>query len=230
MRKLLFIALAALLPAQCANAQDAVKCRWGAREISDTWRYSHQDTATVKQVWVEDGLLCVKTRACTYDRTKMSTPMIYTSGTYRWKTYIPEFGPGDKTSVGSWIYCDDHHEVDFEVGWGTTEKRLEAGCGDGEVLACMTNQDFPFTSSYVPISIGWHEFEIRLDVVDGRYLVHWVIDGSERKSQLVGFGPETSFRIFVSVENLNFIGDHIASKDNVGKYEWVTFDGQISLK
>lgn len=201
---------------------------WSAEEIFKTWNYSHQDTSTVYLAYMQEDTLCIKTRANTFDRIKMSNEVIYTTGTYKWKTYIPVFNPGDMTSVGSWIYCDDHHEVDFEVGYGTPEAREEAGCKEGEVVACMTNQDFPFTSSYVPILPGWHEFSIRLDVIDGCYDIHWLIDGVERKNQKVGFGPEVAFRIFVSVENLKFIGSHIATKDNVGRYEWVSFTGETT--
>ena len=209
----------------CGEHNDIYDRTWSAREIFETWNYSHQDTSTVYLAYMQEDTLCIKTRANTYDRIKFSNEVIYTSGTYTWKTFIPEFNPGDRTSVGSWIYCDDHHEADFEVGYGTDEARREAGCSENEVVACMTNQDYPFTSSYTPILPGWHIFSIRLDTVDGDYEIHWSIDGVEKKVQRVGFGPETAFRIFVSVENLDFIGTHIASADNVGRYEWVNFTG-----
>lgn len=202
-----------------------VSSRWSGKDIFETWEYEHQDTSTVCSVWLDDDILSVRTRGGTFDRTKMHTPAVYTSGTYVWKTYIPEMTPGDMTSVGSWIYCDDHHEIDFEVGWGSSEVRKETGCPDDMLLACMTNQDFPYSSSYVPIAAGWHEFSIELKVVDGCYDVRWLIDGTETKRLQTGFGTETAFRIYVSVENLKFIGDHVAASDNVGRYEWVRFKG-----
>jgi len=198
---------------------------WGAQEIYDTWTYTHQDTSTVYPVSMKGGVLCITTRANTYDRAKMSTEKIFTDGLYSWKTYIPQVAPGDQTSIGSWIYCDDHHEIDFEVGWGKDEIRQEAKCKADELVACMTCQDFPFTSTYVPITTGWHEFAIRLDLNKGKYVVYWLIDGKEIKTQHLEFGPEIAFKIYVSVENLKFIGSHIASQDNTGKYEWVKFKG-----
>ena len=57
------------------------------------------------------------------------------------------------------------------------------------------------------------------------------IDGVEQKSIQTQFGPdEAVFRIFVSVENLMFIGTHIASQDNTGAYEWVKFKGHTIEK
>lgn len=209
---------------------NSYKRQWSGREIFDTWTFEHQDTSTVRSIWMEEDTLCIATRGNTMDRTKLHTDNLFTTGEYTWKTYIPEFAPGDKTSVGSWIYCDDHHEIDFEVGWGKPEDRLKYNCKDGEVLAFMTNQDYPFTSTAVPVTPGWHIFSINLQEVKGNYDVTWSIDGSEKKKITVGFGPETAFRIYVSVENLHFIGTDMPLQDNVGRYEWVKFKGRITDK
>lgn len=213
----------AIFASSCNNTAEDNTITWTAQDIFDTWTYFHQDTSSVYSAWMQEDTLCLETRANTWDRTKMHSEDRFGAGTYTWMTYIPAFAEGDQTSVGSWIYCDDHHEVDFEVGWGKDESRAEAGCKDGQMVACMTNQDFPFTSSYVAIDPGWHEFEIRLDDNEGKYEIHWSIDGVERKTQAVEFGPETEFQVQISVENLKFIGTHIASQDNVGRYQWVKF-------
>lgn len=199
---------------------------WSAKDIFEGWVYHHQDTSTVYSAWLDKDTLCLATRANTYDRTKMHTRESFGAGVYRWMTYIPALPEGDQTSVGSWIYCDDHHEIDFEVGWGKDAARAEAGCKPGQMVACMTNQDFPFTSSYVAIDPGWHEFEINLEVKDGKYVEHWSIDGVEKKKQAVGFGPETRFHVEVSVENLKFIGTHMATAYNVGRYQWVSYSSK----
>lgn len=210
----------------CCKSEGLTSHEWTGEEIATTWTYVHQDTSTVKAFHAEDGILYITTRANTMDRPKLFAPQIYIDGEYSWMTYVPEVAPGDRTSVGSWIYCDDHHEIDFECGWGNEEARASAGAGEGDLVACMTNQDFPTTSTYAKIRPGWHEFGITLDLVDGNYLVHWIIDGVEQKSIQTQFGPdEAVFRIFVSVENLNFIGTHIASQNNTGAYKWVKFKG-----
>ena len=205
--------------------------RFTASDIID-WTYEHQDTSTVNPCSLEGNVVCIKTRANTYDRAKLHTDKLYQDGTYTWKTYIPEVGEGDMTSVGSWIYCDDQHEVDFEVGYGTAEMRQKAHCSDGQLVACMTNQAFPYKSGYVPIDPGWHEFTIDMDLYDASgkgamfYEITWSIDGVEKQTLQTQYGTSSAtFRIYVSVENLKFIGSHIASQDNVGKFEWITFKG-----
>lgn len=218
--------LAVTVIAACSKYDGLVRQEWTGADIAATWTYMHQDTSTVTAFHAEDGILYITTRANTMDRPKLHTPQIYIDGEYSWKTYVPQVAPGDRTSIGSWIYCDDHHEIDFECGWGNDEARQAVGAGEGDLVACMTSQDFPFTSTYAKIQPGWHKFGIKLELVNGKYNIHWIIDGKEQKQQQTTFGPdEAVFRIFVSVENLNFIGTHIASQDNTGAYEWVKFKG-----
>lgn len=150
----------------------------------------------------------------------------FADGVYRWRTYVPAITIGEQVSVGSWIYHDDHHELDFEVGPGKSAIRQETGAAADELLACMTNQDFPFKSGYTPIKPGWHDFEIRLDVAaDGKYLAIWSIDGSEKQRLKLEFGPEIGFTIQCSIENLEFIGDHISASDYTALYDRVSFTG-----
>ena len=237
MKKTLFVFLCFLAVFSCKKPLDVEKPdtkvteHFAADDIIK-WTYEHQDTSTINPCWLEDDVVCIKTRAKTYDRAKLHTEQLYQDGTYTWRTFIPEVGKGDMTSIGSWIYCDDHHEVDFEVGYGTEEIRQKAHCFDYELVACMTNQDYPYKSGYVPIAPGWHEFSIKLDLYDASgqgamfYEIHWLIDGVERQSLKTEYGVSAAtFRIYVSVENLKFIGSHIASQDNVGKFDWITFEG-----
>lgn len=202
-------------------------------EVEMDWRYYHQDTASVTQWRVADGQLQLTTRANTYDRTKMYTAeRRFADGVYRWRTYIPQLEPGEQVSIGSWIYHDDHHELDFEVGSGKLEMRKEMGIDDPNiVLACMTNQDHPFISRYVPIPVGWHDFELRLETRpedNNNYTAIWVIDGKECQRQELQFGPEIGFTIQCSVENLRFLGDIPATADHTGLYDSVSFTGHLS--
>lgn len=193
----------------------------------DGWEYYHQDTATVDQWQIIDGKLALTTRANTYDRTKMHTKANdYAAGEFTWRTYVPAIGLGEQVSVGSWIYHDDHHELDFEVGSGKAATREEVGAAPDELLACMTNQDFPFKSGYTPIKPGWHDFSIRLDVrPDGKYTATWSIDGEVKQTLDLGFGPEYGFASCCSVENLKFIGDKISESDYTALYDRATFKG-----
>ncbi len=197
---------------------------------ADGWVYFHQDTATIDQWAIVDGKLALTTRANTYDRTKMHTAdNDYAAGTYKWRTYVPAIAPGEQVSVGSWIYCDDHHELDFEVGYGTAASRAQCGAGADDLVACMTNQDFPFKSGYTPVKAGWHDYELKLDVgSDGKYTAIWSIDGSEKQRLKLGFGPEYGFALQCSVENLKFLGDKIPASDYTGLFDRVSFDGTKS--
>ena len=99
-------------------AQPPKKKVWNFNDL-EGWVYAHQDDNPDHQCVLEKGKLRIFTRAGSWDRKKVRTAdKIYTTGRYTWKTYIPEMGKGDQASVGSWIYCDDHHEIDFEVGYG----------------------------------------------------------------------------------------------------------------
>ncbi len=201
--------------------------RWDFDTIKG-WVYEHQDTASVSQCSLAGGNLIIYTRAFTVDRQKMHTyDTHYTAGKYFWRTFISEIAEGERSSIGSWIYCDDHHELDFEVGYGTAEVRQKYGIKKGEMVACMTSQDFPFISEYTGITPGWHDFSIELIDNDGKYLAKWSIDGEVKQTVQLQFGREIAFRICCSVENLNFIGDKMAENSNYGMWDYVTFDGFI---
>lgn len=242
-RKSFLIASALILALACnkvggdQSGYETVSVKFTADDMM-RWAYEQQGPEIPgNPCWVEDGVLCIRTHAGTFERPKRRTrEKTYTSGVYTWKTFIPEVGPGDQTSFGSWIYCDDRHEIDFEVGWGTNDMRNKTKAEAGELVACMTNQDFPGTTSYAPVTAGeWHIFQIRLDLrtvkLDGKkktcYYCSWIIDGNTVKEKQLEFGPEIGFHIFVSVENLKFIGTRPAAQDNIGKFEWVSFDGKV---
>lgn len=239
----LFAAIA--VAAACSASQPstaertAVNHRWdfnSSDEVENDWAYYHQDTASITQWRVADGMLQVTTRANTLDRSKVFTAeRRYADGIYRWRTFIPDLQPGEQVSIGSWIYHDDHHELDFEVGSGKLEMRQQFGLDPNDsttVLACMTNQDHPFISNYVPIKTGWHDFELRLELrpEDGNdlYTAVWCIDGKEYQRTDLKFGPEIGFTIQCSVENLRFLGDFPATADHTGLYDHVSFAGHLS--
>lgn len=219
------LAICGLLVPMALLAQRETKCRWDFEDL-DGWVYEHQDTASRSMCYVEDGMLRIDTRAHTYDRQKMHTRgRIYQSGTYRWRTYVSPIAAWEQVSIGSWIYHDDHHEMDFEVGYGTVRARRECGAREDELVVYMTNQDHPRFTKCIPIKPGWHEFCIRLDLVEGKYRAQWIIDGDVKQDRQLEFGEEIPFYIFCSVENLKFLGERMAEHDNFGLFDWVTFEG-----
>ena len=203
--------------------------RWDFND-ADGWAYAHQDTATVKQWSVENGSLYLKTRAYTRDRSKMFTLKDdFQSGTYTWRIFVSNIAPYEQASIAGFIYQDDEHELDFEIGYGSKTVRDEYEAKPDQMMACMTCQGHPFSSSYVPISPGWHTFSITLEETEGKYVAYWVIDDVRHQKLPLDFGPEEAkFRIMCSMENLLFIGDKIPEHDNVARFDYVTFEGRTA--
>lgn len=136
----------------------------------DSWRHESQDDSPSPQYSIQGGKLTIFTRANSKDRQKMST--------YQWRTHIPSIITSDQASIGCFLYCDDCHELYFEIGYGKPSEREEMHISqDDQLKAYMTCQDFPYTSECVAIKPGWHDLVIRLDLANGKYLASWLIDG-----------------------------------------------------
>lgn len=190
----------------------------------DGWVYTHQDDNPAMQCEADGGKLRIWTRKGSSDRKKMRTAdKIYTTGRYTWKTYVPPIIVGDQTSVGSWLYCDDKHEIDFEVGSGNSRIRKQLKAGADDLVVYMTTQGNPYHTFPKLIKAGWHIFEIDITSIDGKYNVKWLIDGKECASIQQTYGREISFYIYCSVENLKFLGDNPATEDNYGLFDYVKY-------
>ena len=204
-------------------AQSPKNKAWNFKNL-EGWEYAHQDKNPDNQCIIKKGKLRIFTEANSWDRKKIRTnDKIYTTGRYTWKTYIPEMGKGDQASVGSWIYCDDRHEIDFEVGYGKQAVREKLKAKSNEMIAYATTQANPFKSVPVKIKTGWHIFEIDLTLVNGNYKVEWIIDDKIISTVQQTYGNEYAFYIFCSVENLKFIGDHQPKEENYGIFDYVKY-------
>ncbi|WP_316817862.1 hypothetical protein [Pedobacter nyackensis] len=222
MKKSIFFTMLALISIQ-SYAQKENNQKWNFNNL-DGWKFEHQDENPSNQCEIDNGILKIFTRAQSWDRKKVRTAAKkYTSGRYTWRTYIPQMGEKDQASVGSWIYCDDHHELDFEVGYGNAAVRKQLNAAPDDMIAYMTSQDFPSTSVPVTIKPGWHIFEIDLTIKDNKYYVTWLIDKKKQHGVQLQFGNEISFAIYCSVENLKFLGDRIPQQDNYGLYDFVKY-------
>ncbi len=204
-------------------SQSPLRKVWHFKDLSG-WVYGHQDSNPANQCDIEKGVLRIYTRANSLDRKKIHTEdKIYTTGRYIWKVYVPSMGMGDQSSVGAWIYSDDHHELDFEIGYGKQSVREEVGAVPGELLVYMTSQDFPYESVIKRIHPGWHLFEMDLSLKQGNYYVEWIIDKEISHTLQLEYGKEIPFFIFCSVENLMFLGDHPAQQENYGLFDFVKY-------
>jgi len=154
----------------------------------------------------------------------MKTKKRFGAGLYTWRTYISDLSKNERASIGSWIWHNDKHELDFEVGSGPEEERRELKVADDEVIAYITNQESPHLHKKVKIKKNaWHIFQIDLKLVKNNYFATWIIDGTEYASAQLEFGQEYPFHIFCSTENIKFVGDKTPVKDNYGLWDYVTY-------
>jgi hypothetical protein len=174
---------------------------------------------------IENGNLNMFTSANTWERTKVKTISSFDAGNYTWRVYIPEMGVGDKTSIGAFLYANDTHEVDFEIGYGTQSKRAELNAETDDLVVYMTSQGNPFHSEQITIKrAAWYTLTINLTFNSKkRYVATWKINDSVKSTAQLNYGKNTKFAIYCSVENLNFIGDHIPENQNYALFDWVEF-------
>ncbi|QDO95183.1 hypothetical protein FNB79_14775 [Formosa sediminum] len=214
----------------CANLEEVISepklnLKTWTFDTLEGWEDGSQNLNGKKNYSVKDGVLKMYTRANTRDRPKIKTEAkIYNQGEYIWRLYVPELGVGDQASIGAFIYADDAHELDFEIGYGSESARTKANANADEVLVYMTSQAHPFQSIIKPIKKqAWYTVTLELKLIDSKYQAFWRVDGIQLAQLQLNYGQGIDFYIFCSVENLEFIGDHIPKQDNYGLFDYVTF-------
>ncbi|WP_418264213.1 hypothetical protein [Flavobacterium faecale] len=193
----------------------------------DEWEDASQNMNGLINYFTENGNLNIYTRPNTWDRPKVKSIATYTTGVYTWRVYVPEMGVGDKASIGAFLYNDDTHELDFEIGYGATAERNAVNAASDELLAYMTSQANPFQSKVVKVKRAqWYTLSIELTLNSkNKYIAKWKIGGNTVSSLQLNYGTKEKFKIFCSVENLNFIGDHIPTTQNYALFDFVEYRG-----
>ena len=176
---------------------------------------------------IENGNLNIFSKANTWQRPKVKTIAKFTSGTYIWRVYIPEMGIGDMASISAFIYYDDQHELDFEIGYGSQAIRNELIAQSDDLIVYMTSQSNPHQSIAKKIKRGqWYNLSIEMiETPKGLYYVNWKINDILLTSLQLTYGTKTSFNIYCSVENLQFIGDHIPQNNTYASFDFVEYKG-----
>ena len=216
---------------QSGTINTAKQIKWNFDNTNDWVNASQGENANVSQTSLEsntqaeDGkVVKIYTEANTQQRKKLKTKKQYGAGLYTWRTYISDLGATERVSIGSWLWNSDKHELDFEVGSGTTKERETLKTSNDEVIAYITSQDNPFLSQKVKIKKNaWHTFKIDLQLVGDKYLATWIIDEVKCATQQLNYGQEHPFHIFCSTENLKFIGDNWPYQENYGLWDYVTY-------
>lgn len=175
---------------------------------------------------IQGDTLRLITHKGTAERPKVRTAQkIYGFGKYTWRVYVPMPGIGDRTSVGAFLYSDDQHEIDFEIGYGTSAIRKTLSAIETDMVVYLTSQDNPVHKRVALIeSNKWYNLSLELKNTGGKYNVIWSIDDKVMTSVQTDFGSsETLFYIYCSLENLNFIGDYPATQDNYCLFNYVEY-------
>lgn len=213
------------------DLQEDKATKWNFTNLDD-WKLANQGegndvdhSSIVDNADCEEGkALKIYTEANTQQRKKVRTEKQYGAGLYTWRSYISDLGEVERVSIGSWLWHDDKHELDFEIASGTSKERKALSVADDEVIAYMTSQDNPWLHQKVKIKKNaWHIFQIDLKLVNGKYFATWLIDGVAYAKQQLSFGEEHPFYIFCSVENLKFTGDTWPYKDNYGLWDYMVY-------
>jgi len=220
---------------QGCSSQDQTVTNKLEYSVSDTWNFEtlegwidgSQNMNNQINYSITNGVLKIFTRANTWDRPKVKTQhKIYKQGKYSWRIFVPEMGVGDRASVGAFIYSDDTHELDFEIGYGTEVVRQGLEAQNDDLVVYMTSQANPFQSIIKTIKRNaWYTVELDLKLVNEKYTALWFIDDVQMAELNLNYGSDTTFYIFCSVENLEFIGDYIPSQDNYGLFDYVEYKG-----
>lgn len=175
--------------------------------------------------YLENGSLKMFTNPNTWERTKVKTTSTYGAGIYSWRVYVPEMGVGDMSSIGAFLYKDDTHELDFEIGYGSQSIRQNLNAQEDDLVVYMTSQGNPFRSVQKTIKRNqWYTLTIELIPTSGnKYFANWKIDGTTMASAQLYYGSRVKFNIFCSMENLTFIGDHIPQRQNYALFDSVQY-------
>ncbi|MBI4907205.1 MAG: hypothetical protein HY820_26510 [Acidobacteria bacterium] len=181
----------------------------------------------------------LRVRANSQDRIKMRKRVPSGNGSFRWHVFVPAFKPGDGVGVAAFLYADDHHELDFEIGYGSTAIRKDLrNTSPNQGVIFLTSQDNNAIScapqekkqgcratTSLPITLGaWHTFQLNVqEAGPGRSVATWFVDDVQKFSSVLKYWvSEFSWYIQCSLEVLTDYGDHIPFNETVAYFDSVS--------
>ena len=203
-------------PTTVVNLNNFVENFDNQTHVDQFWEDASQNSSPMNYA-IDNGNFKMTTRANEVDRVKIKTiKEDFGLGRYTWRIYTSERTIGDQNSIGAFLYADDNHELDFEIGSGKTEIRNTLNAQDDDLVAYCTSQNFPFTSTPFLIKHNqWHTFTIELlqEVSNSNYTAKWYVDDTLLQTQELEYAIDTVFGVYCSLENLTFIGDQLPSQE-----------------
>jgi len=196
---------------------------------TDNWIDNSSGTESKQYAVDNNGHLRFWTEANSKQRPKVmhKDGKAFTTGEYKWRVYIPEMGMNERVSIGAFLYNDGDHELDFEIGSGTARARSKHAFNafDDEVLMFLTSQNFPSHQFVHPIKVNaWYDLAIKLTENNkGNYFAQWFVNGYEVSSVDLQYGTEVPFSIHCSLENLDFMGDKLPTREHYVLFDKVSY-------
>ena len=209
------------------NNNDSKTILWDFNDL-DGWVDGSQNNAGPDNYEIINGQLRIQTLPQSRERAKVRTvDKKYTAGRFNWRVYLPVMGIGDQASIGAFIYNDDQHELDFEVGYGKLTDRTALSAQEDDLVLFTTSQDSPYYSTkHLLKREQWYTFAIELspDKINRTYDATWKVNDTVIDETHLLYGEEVLFYIFCSVENLEFLGDHIPYQVNYALFDYVEYE------
>ena len=179
--------------------EEAFKANW----TNNSWK-------TPASYKLENSTLKIITRPNTNDRVKIRSKQKFTTGTYIWRIFIPEFKIYEQVSIGAFLYHNqkEEFEFDFEIGSGKKIDREKLNLKKNEAIVYCVSQFSPSNSSQFLVKTNsYSDFKMELIDVDGFYLVKWFINDKLLKTLQTNVRSNINFKVHCSLENLHFMGD-----------------------
>lgn len=168
-----------LLFPSCSEKKEVVEinCKENLAYDVNSWKKNWEDASqnVNGKVLYEftDNSMRFRTEAGTKQRAKLKTlTKIYTTGTYHWKVYVPTMEMSSRVSIGAFLYYDDWHELDFEIGSGKAATREKYNAKEDEVLMYVTSQNYPYYQSVQTLKTEkWYDLSMHITLTDNKYLI-----------------------------------------------------------
>ena len=177
--------------------------------------------------FLENEKLKITTRPKTKDRVKVRSKRTFTTGSYTWRIFVPEFILYEQVSIGAFLYHNDkkEFEFDFEIGSGTKKDRAKINLKNNEAIVYCVSQFSPSNSEHFSVNMNeYANFKMKLVDVDGFYLVTWYINNNLVKTLQTKVKSSIEFKAHCSLENLHFMGDFETSKENYVLFDFFNFE------